>query len=151
MIKGIQIRSNEITSTIVAFENKITKILLDVSMNFIEFNCIIAFAFFRATFIIRSPWINACWTEKWAARTAFFAINHNHSTDCAYKVICTFSFFFITFNQICYIKIALMLLYSLKRLRLIWKSIWISLFQLPYSLAYSIIHIRFRLLFFFFS
>jgi hypothetical protein len=59
MFKGLRISSNKITSTIVALENKIRKILLDISMNFIEFNSIIPLAFFRATFMFRSPWIDA--------------------------------------------------------------------------------------------
>ena len=131
MFKSFHIRSNKITTSIVALENKIIKILLDISMNFIEFNSFITFAFFRATFIIRSPWIDASRTEKWAAKTAFLAIIHNHCTNCAYKVIGIFYFLFVTFNQICDVKIALMLFNSLKRLRLICKSMWISLLQVP--------------------
>ena len=151
MFKGLRISSNKITGTIVALENKIRKILFDISMNFIEFNSIIPLAFFRAAFMFRSPWIDASWTEKWTTWTTFLAINYNHSTNCAHEVISTFSFIFITFNQICDIKIALMLFNSLKSLRLICKSIWISLFKFSYSLSYSIIWIRFRLLFFFLS
>jgi hypothetical protein len=46
-------------------------------------------------------------------------------------VIGIFYFLFVTFNQICDVKIALMLFNSLKRLRLICKSVWISLLQVP--------------------
>jgi hypothetical protein len=59
MFKGLRISSNKITSTIVALENKIRKILFYISMNFIEFNSIIPLAFFRAAFMFRSPWIDA--------------------------------------------------------------------------------------------
>ena len=151
MFKGISIRSNIVTTTIIALENEIIQILFNISMNFIKFNSIISFALFRTAFTFWFPWINARWTEKWTAWITFLTINNYHSTNSTYKVICTFPFLIVIFYQVCNVKIALMFFNSLKRLRLVWKTVRISLFKISYSLAHILILIKFRLSFRFFN
>ena len=71
MLKSTRVRSYEIATTIIALKNQIIQILFDISMNFIKFYSIVAFALFRATFIFWFPWINATWTEKWTTWITF--------------------------------------------------------------------------------